>query len=401
VKSGERWACIARHGGFGDNLIASTVLPGLKKRYDKVEVISGEPFHVLFENNPHIDKLTVHKKGYPEWGDGHSWQRWHHERSKEYAFYANLSHSCESLGVLLKIQTEYWWSDKMRRQLCGRSYLELAMDICDLPYDEIAPDFYPTEEEKAKAAETKRKHCGERAVGWVLNGSRIDKHHHLADVMIARVIRELGLPVILLGAPGKDYANAKLIRKEVEKLNHSADGLNVAMSADSENPTWPPRRICAQAQASDIVVGPDTGPLWAVAMHEMPKVMMASHAGPTNITKHWKNTTTLAADPKRVPCFPCHRLHDDNTLCTPNADNNGAACISDITVEAVLETVSNLMNKEQHHGKRKRIRDEGIGRLDAQELRTRGPDNGSGGAVDRSADERERLGDGDHLRVHP
>jgi ADP-heptose:LPS heptosyltransferase len=400
MKPGERWACVARQGGFGDNLIASTVLPGLKKRFDYVEVISGKPMHVMFENNPHIDKLTVLDKGFPDWGDGHTWQKWYVDRAKEYAFFANLSHSVECLGVLLRAQTAYWWPQDMRRQLCSKSYLELAHDICGLPYDEIAPDFYPTDEENAQAIETKAK-VGERVVGWVLAGSRIDKHHHLADVMIAKVIRDLGLPVVLMGAPGKDYEAAKAVHTEVKKLNRSDDGLYVAISADAEKPTWPPRRVATMVQHCDVVVGPDSGPMWAVAMHELPKVLLASHAGPTNVTKHWKNTTTLQADPKRVPCFPCHRLHDDNTFCTPNADNNGAACISDITVEQVLEAVTNSTKKEQDDGKRISLFGKSVARLDVEGRRgTERPGDGSGGAFIGRADERQRLGDGDELGVH-
>lgn len=338
------WACIARMGGLGDNLIASSVLPGLKKKYGHVEVISEAPFSAMFENNPHIDKLSIRPKGDPVWGDGHAWQAWFRSRAQEYAFFANLSHSCEVTGVALKVQTAYWWSDAMRRKLFGRSYLELVHDICGVPYEEIAPGFFPTDAEVDQALETKEK-VGERVVGWVMTGSRIDKVHPEADVAIARIIRELGLPVILFGGPGKDFEFAKLIEREVKKRNRSIDGLHLALSADAENPNWPPRRVCAQAQTCDIVVGPDTGPMWAVAAMDMPKVVMVSHASAENITKHWKNTTTLHADPQRVPCWPCHRLHDDPSTCKPNADNNGAACISDITVDEILATVKQLTQK--------------------------------------------------------
>ncbi|HEX4707023.1 MAG TPA: hypothetical protein VH229_04770 [Candidatus Udaeobacter sp.] len=37
------WAGIGRFGGVGGNLIAAGVLPGPKKKYDKVEVLSSEP----------------------------------------------------------------------------------------------------------------------------------------------------------------------------------------------------------------------------------------------------------------------------------------------------------------------------------------------------------------------
>ena len=343
--SANSWACIARMGGFGDNLIASSVLPGLKKRFGHVEVISGKPMHEMFENNPYIDKLSALDAGQPEWKDGHSWQKWFHERSREYAFFANLSHSCEMLGVALKAQTAFWWSKQQRERMFGKSYLEHVHDICDIPYDEIAPNFFPTDAEVEQAVETKRK-VGARAISWVMSGSRLDKIHPHADIAVSRIIKELGVPVVLMGAPGKDLELARLIQSEVKKNNKTDDGLHLALSSDPANPSWGPRRICAQAQQMDAVIGPDTGPMWAVAMREMPKVVMVSHASPENITKHWVNTTTLHASPDRVKCWPCHQLHDDCTTCTPNAAKNGSACITDITVDDIVETVRNLVKEK-------------------------------------------------------
>lgn len=353
MSTSDRWACIARMGGFGDNLIATSVFKGLKKRYDRLEVIAGEPMHVMYENNPYIDKLTVLPKDVPQWGDGHSWHKWFHDRGREYAFFANLSHSCEVTGVALKIQTIFWWPDNMRRKTFNRSYLEIVHDICDVPYEEIEPAFFPTDEERTQAAETKAK-VGPQCIGWVMSGSRLDKIHPEIDVAITRILRDLKIPVIIFGAPGKDYELAKMIEAEVKKRLHTTEGLHLALSPDAANPTWGPRRICAQAQACDLVVGPDTGPMWAVASQPMPKVLLASHAGGHNITAHWKNTTTLEADRERVPCYPCHRLHDDPSTCKPNVDGNGAACISDISVDTIVSTVQHLL-EEQEHGKHQRL----------------------------------------------
>ena len=341
MKSGARWAGIARFGSIGDNLIVSSVLPGLKKRYDFVEVISGKPMHVMFENNPYIDKLTVLEEGKPDWGDGHAWQAWFAERAKEYAFFANLSHSCEDTCVLMRAQTQYWWPAEMRRKLCHYAYLEVPHDVCGIPYDEIAPGFFPTDEELAQAADTS-KHVGEKAVGWLISGSRVDKVYPHADVAIRIIIKKLGRPVIMFGAPGKDFELAKAIQQELVKLNGNDDGLHLALSPDPAKPTWPPLRICTQLQQCDLVIGPDTGPMWAVAMSDQPKIMLASHAG-LNVTKHWKNTVTLYADQKRVPCFPCHRLHDTGETCVPNADKNGSACISDIGVSDLVYAVEELL----------------------------------------------------------
>lgn len=390
MSTSDRWACICRFGGFGDNLIASSVLPGLKKRFDKVEVIGSDNlWGALWRNNPHIDKLTVLKDGFPAWGDGRSWQRWFVDRSKEYAFFANLSHSCEIQGVLTMAQTSYWWSDKMRRQLCAKSYLEIVHDVCDVPYDEIAPNFYPTQEERAQALETKAK-MGPKVIGWVMSGTRIDKVHPHADIAVARLIKETGLPVVLLGGPGKDYELAKMIQFEVQKLNRSTDGLHLALSPDPEQPSWPPRRLMAQTQTCDIVVGPDTGPMWGVAMHDMPKILMVSHTSAENITKHWKNTTTLHADPEHVPCWPCHRLHDTQEFCTPNADRNGAACITDISVDKIVDTVK-LHLQEGQNGSNQQVCNQSNAGLGSGRGLTESAGNEGNRSITWIADQRKRV----------
>ena len=339
------WACIARMGGVGDNLIASSVLPGLKKKYGKVEVITSRPQDVVFENNPYIDKLSVRDPGDPGWGDGHSWQAWFQSRAKEYDFFANLSHTCETLRVFIRVQSQYWWSQDARRILAKQNYLETVHDICGIDYSEIAPNFFPTDDEIAQAKETREKIASPsgKIIAWVLTGTRIDKVYPYAETAIARIIRETGVPVVAMGAPGKDFEFAKAIQKDIIKHNGSDAGFHLALSSDAEKPNWPVRRILSMAQACDLVIGPDTGPMWGVAMRDIPKILLLSHASEENITKHWVNTTTLHADPIRVPCWPCHRLHDDASTCVPNADKNGPACLSDISVETLVSTVQTLL----------------------------------------------------------
>ena len=95
--------------------------------------------------------------------------------------------------------------------------------------------------------------------------------------------------------------------------------------------------------ASDVVITPDTGPAWACALEPMPKIALLSHASAENITKHWLNTTTLHADQNRVPCWPCHKLHDTKDTCVENKEKNGAACISDISVETIMGHVKKYL----------------------------------------------------------
>lgn len=338
------WAAVCRFGGVGDNLIASSVLPGLKKKYDHIEVLSQAPQSQVFENNPFIDKLTVKERGDIP-GGGKEWQDWFSARAKEYDFFINLSHSCETLRALVPSQSQFYWPAAFRRKMCGQNYLETVHDACDISYDKIGPEFYPKDAENEQALQTKSK-IGKKVIAWVIRGTRLDKIYPPAPLAIARIIKELGEPVILMGAPGKDWELATTIQEHVARQNGSGDGLHVAISKDEKEPNWPIRRVLTLAQQCDLVIGPDTGPMWAVAMLDMPKIMLLSHASEENITKYWKNTLTLHADPKKVKCWPCHQLHDVPETCTPNASNTGASCISSINIDDLISKVKDLWNRK-------------------------------------------------------
>jgi ADP-heptose:LPS heptosyltransferase len=239
--------------------------------------------------------------------------------------------------------------------------LEFVHEVANLPHI-FNPRFYPTDEEHEKALKTKSiVNAGGPVIGWCLAGSRLDKVYPYSAMAVARLIKELGATVLLLGAPGKQLSDAQAICDHVVRTNGSGHNVHIAIAADYDLSSeedrvrlglkpgiinWPLRRVLSQSQVCDLMIGPDTGPMWAVAMEEVPKIMLLSHASETNITKHWHNTTTLHADQQRVPCWPCHQLHDTQDTCTPNKDKNGAACISDITVESILKVAEAYLQQE-------------------------------------------------------
>ena len=337
------WAGVARYGGVGDNLIASSVLAPLRKKYGRLEVITQWPHHVIFENNPYIDKLSVHKPGEIPGDTLEAWNRWHRVRGKEYDFFQNLSHTVEVLKAFLPAQSFFDFPAAWRREYCAGSYVEATARVCGVDPAECEPRFFPTDEEHVLAQQTFADQIGRRPIiGWVLSGSRVDKIHPAGTLIVARLIAELGAQVVLFGAPGRDYEMAVRIQEHVQRQNGSTDGLH-AMCDDLqagmtfENQKFPIRRILTQLRYCDLVISPDTGPAWAVAMEDVPKLIMVSHASAENITDGWRNTSTLHADPARVPCWPCHQLHDSLDTCTPDETKQAAACISSISVSAVLE----------------------------------------------------------------
>lgn len=343
------WAGIARFGGVGDNLIAASPAYALHKKGLKVEVITSEPQYVVFQNNPYIDKISVKSKR--EFNtDMTSWQQWFAGRADEFDVFAHLSHSCEASLAFFPDQTFFWWPPHVRRRMANHNYLEFVHDIAGVPY-EFDRLFWPTLEEVERAAETRRdifKKGGERPIiGWAISGTRLDKTHPAIGLMVARAVKELNAHVVLMGAPGKNAEDSQKIVEHVSRTNGSDEGVHQAISTQVPG-NWPIRRSLAFAQACDLIITPDTGIAWSVAFEGVPKIVLLSHASAENITKHWVNTVTLHADQDRVPCWPCHRLHNTHDTCISNKDNTGAACISDISVETVLSIAKHkLFSKVQ------------------------------------------------------
>jgi ADP-heptose:LPS heptosyltransferase len=337
-----RWAAVARLGGIGDNLIAASVLSPLKRMGYMTEVISSEPNHVVYLHNPHIDKLSVKnvERDLPQ-NDLAAWQKWFESRASEYDVFLHASHTCEGRHAVFPTMTSFWWPVEYRRKLCAGSYLETVHDIAGVPY-EFGPLFYASDEEKHNAAQVKQT-IGPRCIVWIVSGTRIDKVYPYSPMAIARIIREVGAPVVVMGGPSdKELSMVHAIRDSVERQNGTRKGLHLAVPASGGDKSWPLRTSLAFAQSCDLMVSPDTGPAWACAFEPTAKIIMVSHASAENITKHWRNTTTLHADNDRVPCWPCHRLHNDPSTCVVNKDGNGAACISDISVETLVSTVAKV-----------------------------------------------------------
>lgn len=340
----KRWACIGRLGGIGDNLVAGAPLRMLKKLGYATEVITSETASVVFNNNPHLDKLSVKRDG--DLPGGQDWHTWFESRSKEYDLFANLSNSMETRHALHKGSTAFWWPSEYRRKMCAGSYLETPFDILNVPYD-FGPLFFPTDEERNRAIETRDEQIGGKYLAWVISGSRVDKVYPFAAMAICRIIKELGIPVVMIGTGVQQFQYAKIVQEAVRITNSTDRNFFLALSPDDSDPGghqhWGVRRSLTQAMTAGLVVTPDTGVGWAVAMEEVPKIAMLSHASVENITKHWTNTVTLHADQNRVPCWPCHRLHDDISTCTPaKFDKIIAACMADISVETVVREIERI-----------------------------------------------------------
>ena len=95
----------------------------------------------------------------------------------------------------------------------------------------------------------------------------------------------------------------------------------------------PIRKVFALAQVANVVVGTETAVINAVAHEPMLKIVLLSHSSNENLTRDWNET--IAMEPRAIPCYPCHRIHQDPTHC--HWVGKIAACQAAVSAEEVFK----------------------------------------------------------------
>jgi ADP-heptose:LPS heptosyltransferase len=332
-------ALVARLGVIGDQIMASSVLPLLKRDGYHITYMAYEPFGEILRHDPHIDILRVIDKG--KLGAGKEFLDFWRQITPAYDRVIHLSESLEKLIVFMDDQLQFWWDDIARRNVCNKNYLEQTHDVAGVPY-EFNPRFYESEEEK-KAAEAMISSWRTGPVfGIAVAGSGFDKmYHKLPHIAVGLLSAVPGSKLILFaGDNGRD----KLLVQAILQLIR--DTIPDGMSKVRHTIGWSIRKSLSVAQHIDVLVGPDTGIQWATAFNErVGNVVMLSHASPENITKHWPRVTTLHANQQKVSCWPCHKLHRGPETCRVNQETGAASCIGSISAETVVSAALKILRE--------------------------------------------------------
>jgi ADP-heptose:LPS heptosyltransferase len=322
-------ALVFRAGAHGDGLLVSSILPKLKAEGYRITLLCNNRVAEVLRHDPNIDELRVLGKGVMEMADlPDFWAAW----SPRFDRIINLVNSME--GSLLKVPSnpEYFWPDAQRRRLCAGSYLEAAHRMAGLPGPwKVA--FYPSAEESAKAHE-KAAVLG-NFVLWSLRGSSAHKWWPHAPLAIARLIEKTGLKVVITGS-AKEKPLFDAVREKVIEWFDNDEKLVGMLDEPS------PRAAMALAPHARLLVGPETGLMWAASFEAVPKIVLLSHSAPSNLSDDWVNTTALLP---RTGCYPCHRMHYNTDFCPQDEKTGAAACAASIAVPQFLDAAMKLLDK--------------------------------------------------------
>ena len=326
-------ACVVRYGAIGDTIQATSVLHELKEQGYHVTWMCEPGGHHLLKADTRIDAFLIQDKNQVPNGD---LQAYWSVMAKRFDRFINLCESVEGTLITLPGRATHRFPHALRHELCNHNYLEVTAKIAELP---LHPEhhFYETTAERARAQAViddigkqvnKDFVIGQRwirpfVVLWALAGSSVHKTWPHMDSTVAAIMREIPhAHVIFTGDPACEILESGW---ENEPRVHRFSGkLDV-------------RDTLALAKLADLVIGPETGVLNAVAFEPMPKICFLSHSSVENLTKHWVNTTSLFTD--ETPCYPCHQLHYTFEHCREHRETGTAMCQYSISPARVWEAV--------------------------------------------------------------
>ena len=329
VKPLPKKSCLViRFGAWGDHIICAGIFPLLKKQGYHITLNCQAPQHVINATNPYVDELVVQDRNQIKSKDLlEYWQA----ISTEYDKVVNLSASIEGQLLLDKDHANFYWPQSARHKLFNKNYMEITHDLADVPYNFRGCVFHATADEKKQAKEI-RQRFDAPLICWAIAGSSVHKWYpHMSDVLVG-LLEQTNSYIMLMGDKEAITLQDATLEK-VEKRYGSVERIAAQCG------TLPMRASMSIAQVSDVVVGPETGLLNAVCMEKNHKVVMVSHSGPKQLTKHWKNTKELL--PHNTSCFPCHRLHFNFDYCNKDNATKAAICSASIPPATVIKAIKN------------------------------------------------------------
>jgi ADP-heptose:LPS heptosyltransferase len=324
---------LCRYGAFGDNLMASSVLAGLKQQGYHITMYASPPGVEAILHDPNVDKFYLQDRDQvPNFALGDFWAN----EKKKYDKWVNLSETMEGTFLALPGRTPYEWRPDIRHKHMNVNYLEHQHLIAGVPHNPQVR-FYATPEEK-EWAKRERSKMGSHAVVWSLAGSSTHKTHACLDQIIARLmISYPKLHVVLVGGPEATILEAGW---ENEPRVHRTCG------------KWSIRNTLAFLDQADLVVGPETGVLNAASHLSIPKLVFLSHSTVENLTRDWTNTISLSSKHTVCPgrgnneAPACHQLHYGWVNCK-KTEKGVAQCQDDISNEEVWENIQKLIEVDE------------------------------------------------------
>ncbi|MHC4616404.1 MAG: glycosyltransferase family 9 protein [Planctomycetota bacterium] len=313
-------ALVIRYGALGDMLIASPVIRLLADKGYKVDVETKKAGRTILKNNPYVNKIILHKEEL----NGDELEAHWKKVSKGYDKVINLTESIENNLVLAPWSDAYGLTQVERRAQCDKNYYEHTLKLAGFKKQYgLTGEVYLTHYEREAARKVRRRYRKRFLIVWGMSGSSQHKAWPYAEhAMRAFVDAYEDVAVVTVG----DFLS-KLIEVDHPRIV-------------SKSGVWTIRNSIALSQMADLVVGMDTGFSHGAGIWQTPQILLLSAQTEENISKHWRNCTTLTAE--GVDCYPCFKLHYELSTCELDKELNLPKCMVELRPAKVLNAMEDV-----------------------------------------------------------
>lgn len=317
-KKAKKEALVVRYGAIGDAIWATPVVRQLKREGYYV-VYNCTPYSAqVLKHNPNIDEFLLQEKNYiPNKDLGDYWKT----IGEGFDKVINLSQSVERKLLKCEGSDDYEWSQKKRHKNCNINYQDETMKAAGYPNMKgEMPELHFSEVEESLAQNLRMVNKDKFLVMWALCGSSFHKIYPWAPYVAGELDRNFeDIRVITVG----DYL-CKILEWQMNNTKNCSG-------------QWTIRQSMIMTKYADLVIGPETGMLNAASCYDTPKIVFMSHSTPENLTKYWKNCTSL--EPKNCSCYPCHRLMYTDACPKGKKTKEAAKCSESIEPKLVYDTI--------------------------------------------------------------
>lgn len=320
VPQSDRRAAIVRIGGNGDALWAASVAAHLHDDgYDVTAYVAANGEEML-RHDPHFSRIVTMPQGIL--ADDELIEYWAHEAPK-FDKWVNLIGSVETRLLPHQSSTEFYLPAKVRHKLMNHNYIDMVHDYAELPEGSASRQkFYASADEMKWAQETRARLNGPMVLLSPTGSGPFKAWPHAQKFM--EMMADQGVYTVMVGDL-KNLPDLDLVERHGEEY-----GLVAGME-------FPLRLSLALALLADSVVATESVFANAVAMEDMPKVVMLSHSSHENLTRDWINTAALESP---VACHPCHRIHNAGAvMCAKDTNTGASACMASYSAEYVADLV--------------------------------------------------------------
>lgn len=311
IRKPQKSCMIIRYGAFGDMVMMTSLLEPLIAQGYTIHLNTNKRGAQIVKHDSRVEHIIINDVEGPISGGflNPYWEAF----KKRYDKVIQLTATVEDSLLLTPMNPHlYNLPHTQRHMMCNHNYREWTHAVADVPMG-APPSIELSIDEIKAATEHVTPYVGKILALVVVRGSAHHKQYkHIAPFLFRLATLHNVQALLVADDEAANLCNAIIASVErfgaPEGFVKSIVGQNI-------------RETIALAHLVDIVIGPETGVLNAVAYHPVIKMMFLSHSSVENLCKDWTNL--LVQYPKDLPCYPCHRLHYNTQSC--NLDEDGAA----------------------------------------------------------------------------